>query len=396
MLLLHEVNYLTKPIFEMHEVPEALAKMGHEISFVHFPEGKTIREILSQNRVEKIQGRVEKDANLNLFTPRTLGGSIIGRLLHSLTFYFQFAKILEEVKPDIVYSYSVPTSGWQALIACKKRNIPYLFRALDASTVIRKTIFSRLVKVAEKYIYRNADWVSANNLAMLEHVTQIGASVERSSVEYPPVDLEHFDSKDETRHRLRSELGLAPESRVILFMGSFFYFSGLPNVIRSFAQLREKEDYFVLIGMGEQDKELRAIVKSSNLEEFVIFTGRIEFEDLPGYLSLADVAINAFVPSMVSNTALPNKVIQYMAAGLPVVSTKLEGLVSAFGEKNKGLVFVDKPEMVIPAALRLLSEGQNLQDLGISNKKVVESIFGKEAAVQKIQSNIQKVKDLLN
>jgi glycosyltransferase involved in cell wall biosynthesis len=47
-------------------------------------------------------------------------------------------------------------------------------------------------------------------------------------------------------------------------------------------------------------------------------------------LKVADVAVNTLEPTLVANVAFPNKVLQYMAAGLPVVSTKLAGLYSVF------------------------------------------------------------------
>lgn len=394
ILFLHEVNYLTKPIFEMHEVPEAFVNMGHEVSFVHFPEGQTWKESLDQKSIQWIRGRVERNTNLRLITPRVLGGSIIGRIVHVCSFYIQFTKILSQVKPDVVFSYSVPTSGWQALIACRKRGIPYLFRALDASSRIRNTPFSKVVEFLEKYVYRNADWVSANNPAMLEYVTSHGASPKRSSVDYPPLDVEKFQSSQAARTRVRSRLGLSEDARVLVYMGSFFYFSGLPDVIRSFGQIRGKKDFLVLIGMGEEKDELESIVKALHLEKFVIFAGYVEFSELPAYFSAADVAINSFIPSTVSDVALPNKVLQYMASGLPVVSTNLRGLVTTFGDSRDGLIFVEEPRLVVPQALRLLSDEQGLGHLGRGNKSIVSRVFEKKSTLNTLQDRAESLLDL--
>ena len=108
-------------------------------------------------------------------------------------------------------------------------------------------------------------------------------------------------------------------------MGSFFYFSGLADVLQKLA-LMDERPVLVLIGGGEQDAELRTMTEKLHLEDCVKFTGFVGFAELPSYLSMADVAINPMVPSMVSNKALPNKVLQYMASGLPVVTTRLDGL----------------------------------------------------------------------
>jgi hypothetical protein len=75
------------------------------------------------------------------------------------------------------------------------------------------------------------------------------------------------------------------------------------------------------------------LVRGSKLEGQVIFTGFIAYDDIPQYLSLANVGINPMIISAVSNYALPNKVLQYLQLGLPVVSTDLMGLRSALPEE---------------------------------------------------------------
>lgn len=391
ILFLHEVNYLLKPIFEMHEFPEYLAQLGHEVGFVHFPEGSKNGNGRQRNWKREISGRVAEDVNITLYTPWTPSGNLFGRIVTASVFFFQFKKILNDFKPDVVVSFSVPTSGWQALSVCKQSGIPYLFRALDVSTEIRKSPFDKLVRLAENYIYKNSDWVSANNPAMLEYVLSRGASSESSSVAYPPLDLNKFLTSQEVREEVRASLNIPEDSRVILFMGSFFYFSGLPEVIDSFSSIGPKDTYLVLVGMGEQEKQLRKQVENLELEDKVIFTGRIEFSELSRYFSAADVAINPFHPSAVSNTALPNKVLQYMAAGLPVVSTRLKGLEATFGEANKGLVFVEKPNEVIGAASDLIEGDFKLSKLGSENKQIVSQIFSDQQTIDSFEKLLLKI-----
>lgn len=391
ILFLHEVNYLSKPIFEMHEFPEYLARLGHEVGFVHFPEASKNGNGQQRNWKREISGRVAEDVNVNLYTPWTLSGNLFGRLVAASVFFFQFKKILNDFKPDVVVSFSVPTSGWQALSVCKKSGVPYLFRALDVSTEIRKSPFNKLVRLAENYIYRNSDWVSANNPAMLEYVISRGASSKSSSVTYPPLDTNKFMTSQEVRKEIRASLGIPEGSSVIMFMGSFFYFSGLPEVIASFSLLGPKDTYLVLVGMGEQEKQLRKQVEDLGLQEKVIFTGRVEFLELNKYFSAADVAINPFYPSAVSNTALPNKVLQYMAAGLPVVSTRLKGLEATFGGNNKGLVFVEKPKDVVGAAIELSEGDDELSKLGSENKQIVSRIFSDKQTIDSFEKLLLKI-----
>jgi glycosyltransferase involved in cell wall biosynthesis len=385
------VNYLKKPIFEMHEFPESLAAMGHEVGFVQFPEGLSRAELARIPFKQAISGRVLNDVSLTLFTPKALSGGLSGRMLTVLAFGRQFKKILHGFKPDIVVSFAVPTSGWQALDAAKRSGVPFVFRALDVSHKIRKSIFSPLVAMAERFIYRNADWVSANNPAMLEYVLQNGGKKEQAGVNFPPLDLRHFTTGQNGGISLRPQLGIPASAKVILYMGSFFYFSGLPEVIRTFAKEANHDDYLVIIGAGEQAKELEEIANGLGIQDNVVFTGLVIFSDLPGYLAIADVAINPLKPSLVSNTALPNKVLQYMASGLPVVSTRLRGLELTLGTDLPGLIFEEDSSDVASSALRLAHAELNLQQLGSSNAAEVAKLCGPGLSVNSFEAQLISV-----
>jgi glycosyltransferase involved in cell wall biosynthesis len=388
ILFLHEVNYLEKPIFEMHEFPEQLALRGHQVGFVHFPEGWAKAKIKSQGFKSEIQGRVVPQARITLYTPQLASGSLFGRMLTALTFGSAFKNVVADFRPDVIVSFSVPTSGWQALRVARQRNIPFVFRALDVSHKIRKNLFSRLIFLAEKYVYKNATWVSANNPAMAKYCMSMGAEPKRISVDLPPIDLEHFSGASGHRTEIRKSLGLDENHQVILYMGSFFYFSGLPEFVREFAKGASSNQRLVLIGGGEQEGELRKLVSELGLSEKVIFTGFVAFQDLPRYLAAADVAINTMHRSLVSNAAFPNKVIQYMASGLPVVSTDLDGLRLTFGALP-GLKLVQSPAEALTAASELLSQS-NLRELGANNQEVVARLFPKEGAVAALESLLAK------
>jgi glycosyltransferase involved in cell wall biosynthesis len=388
ILFLHEVNYLEKPIFEMHEFPEYLALRGHQVGFVHFPEGWNKEQIRAQGFKSKNSGRAARDADLTLYTPESASGSMLGRFKTALTFGATFRKVLSDFQPDVVVSFSVPTSGWQALGECRKQNIPYIFRALDVSHKIRKNFYSLLVKRAEKYIYQNSSSVSANNPAMAEYCISMGARRERTSVDLPPIDLSHFSNARAAREELRERLGISSNKKVIAYMGSFFYFSGLPEVVTEFSKSKDESLVLLLIGGGEQAKELEGLVSRLGISDRVIFTGFVSFQDLPNYLGVADVAINAMHRTLVSNAAFPNKVLQYMASGLPVVSTDLEGLRMTFGE-TAGLRLVSAPEKVFESAQTLLSE-PDLQEIGRQNKEVGARIFSRDGAVLAFETLLKK------
>ena len=379
ILFLHEVGYLEKPIFEMHEFPEQLAARGHEVAFADYPETKKHKTTSRFGGV--IQGRVLRGTRIRLYSQKAMFPGIFGRLLAVFIFPFFFYRVLRDFRPEIVVSFAVPTSGWQAAIICKVHGKPLVFRALDVSHKIRKSLFASLIKASERLVYSSSSWVSCNNPALLEYCISLGAKKDKSSVEYPPLDLSHF-VEGASKKSTRRKLGISIDSQVILYMGSFFYFSGLDDVLKNLALMSERPA-LVLIGGGEQGPELRALSKNLQLEDCVKFTGFVEFEDLPSYLSIADVAINPMVPTLVSHKALPNKVLQYMASGLPVVTSKLDGLSSIF-PAEVGVQSVSKSSEVLAAAVGML-EISDLERLGEANRAAVASKFDVHNTVRRFE-----------
>lgn len=387
ILFIHEVGYFEKPVYEMHEFPEHLSALGNSVGFVDL--ASKISRPKGSPLGRKHKGRVVAGSELTLFSQRLRHAGLLGRLFAVLEFPFIFRKVLSEFKPDVVVSFSVPTSGWQALLICKGKHIPYVFRALDVSHRIRRTKLAVLVKFAERFVYRNADWVSANNPALRKYCIEMGSDPDRTTVEFPPLDVPHFISARDSKAQIRKSLEIETSDFVVVYMGSFFYFSGLDSVLDTLAK-SEEQVRLVLIGGGEMELDLRRKVEILNLHKKVMFLGMVDFGDLPGLLGAADVAINPMERSLVSNAALPNKVLQYMASGLPVVSTSLEGLALTFSS-SPGLCLVDRPEEVLGAAARLM-RADKLSELGNDNQQRILELVEQSAAVTRFRDLLWRVR----
>jgi glycosyltransferase involved in cell wall biosynthesis len=392
ILVVHEVDYLEKVIYEIHEFSELLALAGHEVTFFHFQE-EARRSSDNLFRDVKISGRVYPDAKFRLIGPHQFGIPILDRFWVTLSCIPILNQLFRKNKFDLVLLYAVPTFGIQTILLAKLFKIPVIFRALDVSHKLRKTPFEVLIKKIERFVYKHADLISANNSAMAEYCMDLGQRTSNSVVHYPPLDLKHFDNFSITT-KLRNNLSIRETDKVILYLGSFFYFSGLINVIKEFSKLSTETDQIrlLLVGGGEQDKALRKLVKDLNLTSKVIFTGYIAYQDLPQYLHLADVAINPLESNLVTNTALPNKVLQYLASDLPVVSINLKGLKSIFNN-NPAITWCDTPEEVIQEAFKLVVES-NLAQLSESSKSELKSIlkqFEPEIALRSLEQSIKQI-----
>jgi len=389
ILFVHEVSYEKKPIFEMQEFPEHLAVQGHRVTFLQFDEGYKFWRDKRQPTEKTISGRVLPETSIKIVTPHQFGIPGVDRLYATLSVWPELDRMLNNEKFDAIVLYAVPTYGHQVIQLAKKYGVPVIFRALDVSHLIRKSVFSPLIKAAEKYVYQHAAVLSANNPAMADYCAGLGGRTENTVVNLPPLDISHFERANPD-FSLQKELGLKPSDSVITYLGTFFHFSGLDVVIREFAVQAAKHPSakLLLIGGGEQDKELRELVSELKLEDRVIFTGFIPYAKLSGYLSLTTVAINPMRPGMVSHMAFPHKVIQYMASGLPVVTTKLDGLYKTFGDTS-GLTWSEGSEGLIGKALVLAEAESKLEANAKLQLQTVSTKFGIKTAVDAFEALLE-------
>ena len=382
ILFIHEVDYENKPVFEMHELPELLALRGHEVSFLDFTEESSPIEKGFKSEVF-MRTRVSSDARVRAFHQIPLAPGLLGRLIGAIAAFFRIRRAIEIAKPEVVVTFAVPTMGWQAALICRRSRIPMVYRALDVSHLIRKTRLSFLVKLSEAYLCRIASHVSANNAALLQHCESLARRSIEGTVDFPPLAIDKF--KPEPRY----SAALRPAS--IVYMGSFFYFSGLDRLLLHLAKLKDDGTTLTLIGGGEQDQVLRRIVDHTGLHRRVTFRGFVDFNELPEELSKHRVAINPMLSSDVSNLAFPNKVIQYMASGLPVVTTKLSGLIGTFGQ-DAPLAWTSSPEETLEVALEIVRDGDRCDQMSQDSFNLLGSRFEPKIAVAKFESMLERVR----
>jgi glycosyltransferase involved in cell wall biosynthesis len=119
------------------------------------------------------------------------------------------------------------------------------------------------------------------------------------------------------RQRLRAELGIPANRRVVAYLGLLAPYQGI-NVLLEAARilLRELPDVHFLV-MGYPDPaSYRRLAESLGIAGAVSLPGRVLYKDAHAYLALGDVAV---APKM-SATEGSGKIPLYMAMGLPVVT----------------------------------------------------------------------------
>lgn len=132
---------------------------------------------------------------------------------------------------------------------------------------------------------------------------------------------------------------------------------------------------------GEPDPEVRHFFEDLRSEQRVEWLGRIPGEEVPRVLAQSRVGIAFFKPLKNYQEALPTKLFEYMAAGIPFISTDLPFLVNLFDGKDCG-IFVDTSRGAGAAAkaLRdLLADPDRCAEMGANGRRAIEEEFSFEA-----------------
>jgi glycosyltransferase involved in cell wall biosynthesis len=105
----------------------------------------------------------------------------------------------------------------------------------------------------------------------------------------------------------------------------------LLEAVRHIVFDRRRDDVqFVIIGGGPALDELKALVDTLRLADFITFTGRVDDATLFSALCTADVCVNPDRPNPMNDMSTMNKIMEYMALGKPIVQFDLtEGRTSA-------------------------------------------------------------------
>jgi glycosyltransferase involved in cell wall biosynthesis len=377
ILFVHEVNWLEKVTYEIHDIPELLSVAGHEITFIDFPEylkaDSKNRRLGFKTTRNFAQSRAHIGSRVDVFTPGVVVGGAISRFLASLTFVPLFWRTVRTRKIELVVLYGVPTNGWQTVFLSRILKVPVIFRAIDIAHLLRETKFKSLVKLAERYIYRNVDHISAHNEALRNYCIEMGAAPGRVSIDFPRFDLERFKpcARDQD---LALSLGIKPDQKIVFFRGTLYRFAGLERFIDLFSSyLRNNpQTCFLVVGNGEAELTIREKIANLDLEKQVIIRPFVQYDELVRYICLADVSVNTFIPSLVTHCVLPGRVLQSIACGVPVVSTPLQGMMS-YSRGSNTVIYRELDATFAEAVIDLLNDPKKSKEIGLASRELVIS-----------------------
>jgi glycosyltransferase involved in cell wall biosynthesis len=265
----------------------------------------------------------------------------------------RFVRTIRRDRIEVLHLTDFASSTWGRLAGIATRT-PSIVQIITHHSVHTPRGYPKPVELA----YRALAPATAKALAISGSVAEfararMGFTEEQTEVLYSPLPEHSFVAPSAERvAEVRREHGIAPGAPVVGAVSRFFPVKGIRYLIDAFpAVLRQRPDArMLLVGRGPEDHALRSQAASLGIADRVIFAG---FQrDSAAYAGSFDVAV---VPSLVEGFGLV--AVEAMALGVPVVASRVDGLVEVITDERSGLLVPPADSAAIAAAvLRLLAE----------------------------------------
>ncbi|MHC1703705.1 MAG: glycosyltransferase family 4 protein [Tenuifilaceae bacterium] len=262
-------------------------------------------------------------------------------------FYFNFwyifvSQIIEREKIDVIHIHDLPLArvGWEfkrklgvKLVIDLHENYPALLEiSQHTQTFIGKLLSStKQWRKCEVDMCNKADAVITVVQEMKDRITNLGINPDKIYiVENTPYPISNTLSKSiDSNYFTLTYVGGVTEAR------------GLQHILEGMKILLSKKDNIRLwiVGDGRYLPELKKITSSLGIDNAVKFFGKVPSSEAFNLLAKTDVAIVPHVRSEQSDNSSPNKLFEYMSAGIPVIASNCKSIERIINETGAGLTY---------------------------------------------------------
>ena len=157
--------------------------------------------------------------------------------------------------------------------------------------------------------------------------------------------------------------------KIILYQGVMNPGRGLEEVISAMQFIDSA--VLVIIGFGKVEGDLKNLVRERNLEDKVVFYGKVPLEDLFSYTIQADIGLVLEKPLGLSFTySLPNKLFDYIHAGVPIIASPLVEIRRIMSEADIGVIIESYEPKYLANKINLMLE--NKESIALWKKNMLK------------------------
>lgn len=268
-------------------------------------------------------------------------------------------------RPDIIHAHSPALCGAAAQRAARALGVPFVYEirafwedaAVGNLTGTEGSLKYRLTRALETRVARAADALFTICHGLKNDLAARGIPAQRIHVMPNGVDLTLFGDPPPRDDALAGELGIAPGDPVIGYIGSFYAYEGVDDLIAAMPILRRSHPQarLLLVGAGPMADSWRAAAAALPEPEAVIFTGRVPHDAVERYYSLVDVLAYPRKAQRLTDLVTPLKPLEAMAQRRLVAASSVGGHRELIEDGVTGTLFApDDPAACAAALARLL------------------------------------------
>ena len=243
-------------------------------------------------------------------------------------------------------------------------------------------------RTAERGAFKLAHAVVANAGAVKEHLIELGVPDRKIELIYNGLELTRFQLNGDARQVLqRLNLETLRGRPVISMVANFEHrIKDHPMLLRAAQRVKAEvpEAVFVIAGEGELRAESEKLARELGLGDSCLFIGRCA--SVPDLLAASDICVLSSQAEGFSNSIL-----EYMAAGRPVVATNVGGASEAIVEGETGyLVNAGDDRAMAERLISLLRDPEKRRTMGLNGRRRVEQTFSCETRLAATKSLYEK------
>lgn len=279
-----------------------------------------------------------------------------------------------------------------AMVVAKLRRKPFVVEVRDlwpdslvsGGAVKEGSLLHKILVDLERTIYANARQIVVVPRGWEEHFEELGINTDKLTVVPNGADLAEYEVP-ESRDELRSQYGISGFTAV--FSGTHANYVGLDLIIDAAQKLPDVN--FLLVGGGARKQWAIDEVAERGLTN-VTFHDQVPKSELVRILKACDVGLHTVTPQKVFNKGMsPNKLYDYMAAGLAVVSNAKVPLRDVISDDEVGAV-VD-PYDLVEGISRVRDADQATRDRWHARgHDLMAHQFSLQASVNKLEAVLDK------
>ena len=280
---------------------------------------------------------------------------------------------IKSLKPDLIIAERVTSYGFIAALFHKYAPVIIAQQGITDIFPV-KGITVSLKKRMQRYAFKHATLIHAWGLAMTPSMLLQGAQPEKILVLAKGVDLRKFDFKPtlvdgKLRAIVTRSLAIDYRHETILAAFEILKIKGFPFEL-------------IIIGDGPLKDDLMQSAINKNIQQEVIFTGRINNTQLPQYLANSDLYV-----SMPCSEGVSTSLFEAMASGCyPIVSNLPGNRAWITNEVNGHLINVDDVANLAKALEWYAANRKSLLSTLMRNREIIEQ----QSSYQKNMATICK------